>query len=100
MENILGIPPMNQLDLTADPMLDCFTNKPDFTPYTAVKNHIPLNQLNLALDKLDGKELYWAKKSLEQDLDEEDLVDDDIFNRIIWHAVKGYNTPYPKVANR
>lgn len=100
MENILGIPPMNQLDLTADPMLDCFTNKPDFAPYTAVKNNIPLDQLNLALDKLDDKELYWAKKSLEQDLDEEDLVDDNVFNRIIWHAVKGYNTPYPKLANR
>lgn len=34
MENILGIPPMNQLDLTVDhPMLDCFTNKPDYRPY-------------------------------------------------------------------
>ncbi|MEO9004964.1 MAG: bifunctional YncE family protein/alkaline phosphatase family protein [Ginsengibacter sp.] len=100
MENILSIPPMNQLDLTADPMLDCFTNKPDFTPYNAVKNNIPLDQLNLALDKLDGKELYWAKKSLEQDLDEEDLIDDNVFNRIIWHAVKGYDRPYPNLLNQ
>ena len=100
MENILGIPPMNQLDLTADPMLDCFTVKPDFTPYKAIKNNIPLDQLNLALDKLDGQELYWAKKSVEQDLDEEDLIDDNVFNRIIWHAVKGYDTPYPNLANR
>ncbi len=100
IENILGLPPMNQLDLTADPMLDCFTNKPDYTPYKSVKNNIPLDQLNLALDKLNGKELYWAKKSLEQDLDEEDLIDDDIFNRIIWHAVKGYDRPYPDVTNR
>jgi hypothetical protein len=98
MENILGIPPMNQLDLTADPMLDCFTNKPDFAPYQVVKNNIPLDKLNLALDKLDGKELYWAKKSLEQDLDEEDLIDDNVFNRIIWHAVKGYDMPYPKLS--
>ncbi len=100
MENILGIPPMNQLDLTADPMLDCFTNKPDFTPYNAVKNNIPLDQLNLALDKLNKEDLYWAKKSLEQDLDEEDLIDDDVFNRIIWHAVKGYDRPYPNLINR
>jgi YVTN family beta-propeller protein len=100
IENILGIPPMNQLDLTADPMLDCFTRKPDFTPYKAVKNNIALNQLNLALTKLDGKELYWAKKSLEQDLDEEDLIDENVFNRIIWHAVKGYSWPYPKLAEK
>lgn len=95
MENILGIPPMNQLDLTADPMLDCFTSKPDFTPYTAVKNNIPLDHLNLALSQLKGKPLYWAKKSMEQDLTEEDRIDDNTFNRIIWHAVKGYGTPYP-----
>jgi hypothetical protein len=100
IENILGIPPMNQLDLTADPMLDCFTNKPDFKPYTAVKNNIPLDQVNLALDQLKGKPLYWAKKTMQQDLDEEDRIDDDVFNRIIWHAVKGYNTPYPKLADK
>ncbi|HUQ64769.1 MAG TPA: bifunctional YncE family protein/alkaline phosphatase family protein [Flavitalea sp.] len=98
IENILGIPPMNQLDLTADPMLDCFTYKPDFTPYTAIRNNIPLNQLNLALDKIKGDELYWAKKSLEQDLDRVDQIDEDDFNRIIWHSVKGYDTPYPILA--
>lgn len=100
IENILGIPPMNQLDLTADPMLDCFTNKPDFTPYTAVKNNIPLDQFNLSLNQLKGKQLYWAKKSMEQDLSEEDLIDDTTFNKIIWHAVKGYNTPYPSLASQ
>jgi len=100
IENILGLPPMNQLDLTADPMLDCFINKPDFTPFTSVKNNIPLNQLNLALNKIKGDELYWAKKSLEQDLDGEDRIDEDVFNRIIWHSVKGYNTPYPVLADK
>jgi hypothetical protein len=91
---------MNQLDLTADPMLDCFTDKPDFKPYTAVKNNIPLDQVNLELVQLKGKPLYWAKKTMQQDLDEEDRIDDDVFNRIIWHAVKGYNTPYPKLADK
>ncbi len=27
IENILGLPPMNQLDLSAEPMTDCFTGK-------------------------------------------------------------------------
>jgi len=100
MENILGIPPMNQMDLTADPMLDCFTNEPNFTPYTALKNNIPLDQFNQPINKLKGAALYWAKKSLEQDLEEEDRIDDNVFNRIIWHSVRGYKTPYPVLANR
>lgn len=95
MENILGIPPMNQLDLTAETMADCFTNKPDFTPYKALKNNVPLDQLNLPLAELKGKQLYWAQKSMEQNIDEVDRIDEDVFNRIIWHAVKGYDRPYP-----
>ena len=31
MELMLGLPPMNQMDATATPMFDCFTNTPDFT---------------------------------------------------------------------
>jgi len=99
IENILGLPPMNQLDMTAEPMSDCFTDRPDFTPYKAVKNNIPLDQLNPALTSLSGDQLYWAKKSLEQDLDDVDRIDEDTFNRIIWHAVKGYDRPYPVIIN-
>lgn len=95
IENIFGIPPMNQLDLSAEPMVDCFTDKPDFTPYDALKNIIPLDQLNPSLVSLTGDRLYWAEKSLEQNLDDIDLIDEDVFNRIIWHAVKGYDRPYP-----
>jgi hypothetical protein len=32
---------------------------------------------------------------LAQDLSDVDRIDDETFNRIIWHAVKGYQTPYP-----
>jgi DNA-binding beta-propeller fold protein YncE len=95
IENILGLPPMNQFDLTAEPMNHCFTETPDFTPYKAVSNNIPLDQLNPPLMALSGKPLYWAKKSMEQDLTDVDRIDDDTFNRIIWHAVKGYDRPYP-----
>lgn len=95
MENILGIPPMNQFDLAAEPMFDCFTNTPDFSPYDSLQNNIPLDQLNPALSSLSGDALYWAQKSLEQDLEDYDRIDEDIFNRIIWHAVKGYEVPYP-----
>ncbi|MBK8881395.1 MAG: bifunctional YncE family protein/alkaline phosphatase family protein [Bacteroidales bacterium] len=95
IENILGLPPMNQLDLTSEPMSDCFTDNADFSPYKAVKNNIPLDDLNPPLVSLSGDQLYWAKKSIEQDLDDVDRIDEDVFNRIIWHSVKGYDRPYP-----
>lgn len=95
MENILGIPPMNQLDKAAASMSDCFGETPDFTPYEAERNNIPLDELNPPLEGLSGKQLSWAKKSLEQNLDDYDRIDEDTFNRIIWHAVKGYDRPYP-----
>ena len=43
MELILGLPPMNQMDATATPMFDCFTNTPDFTAFAAVANNVPLD---------------------------------------------------------
>ncbi|MGE5421174.1 MAG: alkaline phosphatase family protein [Chloroflexota bacterium] len=97
IENILGLPPMNQLDMSAEAMNDCFTSKPDFSPYKALPNNIPLDRLNPALNSLTGDALYWAEKSLEQDLDDVDRIDDDTFNRIIWHAVRGYDKPYPEM---
>jgi hypothetical protein len=98
IENILGIPPMNQLDQASESMSDCFTETPDFTPYKAEKNKIPLDELNPSLQGLSGLKLYWAEKSIEQNLDDYDRIDEDTFNRIIWHAVKGYNRPYPELS--
>ncbi len=95
IENILGIPPLNQFDLAAEPMFDCFSNKADFTPYIALPNMIPLDDLNPELLSLSNDALYWAQKSMEQNLDELDRIDEDVFNRIIWHSIKGYDVPYP-----
>jgi hypothetical protein len=36
IELILGFPPLNQNDAHALALTDCFTNKPDFAPYTAL----------------------------------------------------------------
>ncbi|MGL4465393.1 MAG: bifunctional YncE family protein/alkaline phosphatase family protein, partial [Planctomycetia bacterium] len=46
IERILGLPPMNQYDAAATIMSDCFTDTPDFTPYDAVPNLIPLDRMN------------------------------------------------------
>jgi YVTN family beta-propeller protein len=94
IELMLGLPPMNQLDLNATPMRDCFTIMPDRTPYTAEKNRIKLDEMNQPMKKLDGMALHWAKISMKLDFSKEDLNDEDVFNRILWHSVKG-NKPYP-----
>jgi YVTN family beta-propeller protein len=42
VEQILGIQPMNQMDYSAEPMYGAFTEHPNFEPYEAEPNQIPL----------------------------------------------------------
>ncbi|HSQ58246.1 MAG TPA: alkaline phosphatase family protein, partial [Gemmata sp.] len=94
IELILGLPPMTQLDLSATPMCGCFTDKSDLTPFVAVKNRIPLDEMNKPLKELKGKAKEFALKSMELDFDEEDRADEDTLNRILWFSVRG-NQAYP-----
>jgi hypothetical protein len=56
---------------------------------------VPLDEMNPPLDQLRGAALHWAKKSLELDFDKEDAADENTLNRILWHSVRGWDTPYP-----
>ena len=96
IELMLGLPPMNQLDLSATPLRGCFQEKPDLTPYRCVPNRIALDEMNLPLKKLTGRALHWARKSHALNLEEGDAADEDTLNRILWHATRGYETPYPE----
>ena len=99
IEQILGLPPMNQFDASATPMADCFTDVPDFTPFTAVANNIPLDQMNPA-PKTVGDVLLRrnAEQSARLNFREADRVPEDTLNRILWHAMKGAAAPYPEWA--
>ncbi|MFT7035579.1 MAG: YVTN family beta-propeller protein [Cyclobacteriaceae bacterium] len=100
MELILGLSPMSQFDLLAEPLVDCFTDKPDFTPYTALPNQIPLDEMNPDLASIENKkQLFFAQESMKMPLDDIDKADEGIFNRIVWHSVRGYDTPYPDLAS-
>ena len=94
IEQILGLPPMNIQDAIATTMADCFTDKPDKTPYIALPNNIPLDEITAVVSSLTGKTLYYAKKSMLPEYDGVDSGNDDMLNRILWYAAKG-NTPYP-----
>lgn len=99
IELILGLQPMTRFDLIAMSMEDCFTDRPNFSSYKSLKNNIPLDEMNPALSAISGKQLYWAKKSMNLELsynDDLDLEEEDVLNRILWHSVKGYDVPYPK----
>ena len=96
MELVLGLSPMNQFDASATPMTNCFTEKPDFTPYAAVPNQIPLDRLNPELADINNpQQLHWAKMSLAQPLDEIDEADEGTLNRILWFAARGRDDTYP-----
>ena len=96
MELILGLPPMNQLDASATPMASCFTEKADLTPYKAVPNNIPLDQMNPKLSQIkDQRQRHWAEVSLKLPLDDVDEADEDTLNRILWHAARGRDDTYP-----
>lgn len=95
-EQILGMAPMNQFDAAATPMSDCFTDHPDFTPFTAVANNIPLDQMNpdpkAISDSLLRKNAY---ASARLNFKKVDACPEDVLNRVLWHAVKGSAAPYP-----
>ncbi len=99
IEQILGLPPMNQFDATATPMFDCFTATPDFAPYDAVPNIVPLDTMNPPKDQItDALLRRHAVQSGRLNFRQIDACPEDTLNRIIWHAVKGSAAPYPSWA--
>jgi autotransporter-associated beta strand protein/YVTN family beta-propeller protein len=94
MERILGLPAMNQQDAMSPLMFDCFTNAPDFSPYTTIPNNISLAEGVTGAGPLKGKQRYYAKLVEKMDFSKPDAINDDIFNRYIWATIKG-DAPYP-----
>jgi len=96
IELILGLPPMNQMDATATPMFDCFVDTPDLTPFVSLKNNIPLDEMNPEPKKVADPLLRkYAYASARLPLRLPDKCPEDLLNRILWHAMKGSQTPYP-----
>ena len=96
IELILGLPPMNQMDAMAAPLFDCFTDKPDLTPFDSVPNQIPLDQMNPDPQALgDPLQRHYAMVSETLPLDQPDRCPEDLLNRILWTAQKGSAVPYP-----
>jgi YVTN family beta-propeller protein len=96
IELMLGLPPMNQMDATATPMFDCFTDAPDLTPFDFVPNSIPLDRMNPGTKNISDRQLRRdAKVSARLALDKPDQCPDAVLNHILWRAMKGPRAPYP-----
>jgi YVTN family beta-propeller protein len=99
LEQILGLPPMNQFDASAVPMWDTFTDTPDLTPFVALPANILLDQMNPpALALVDPVARRDALASARMNFREVDKAPEDALNRILWRAMKGTREPYPEWA--
>ncbi|WP_274648660.1 bifunctional YncE family protein/alkaline phosphatase family protein [Paenibacillus humicola] len=115
IEQVLGLPPMNQNDAAALPMSELFTDQPDFTPYTFEQNQIPLDTLNgqpaantaalanTANVTAQAKDLAkqwteWSNANKQHFTGSRATPDDvnaNMLNHVNWYAARGFDTPYP-----
>ena len=95
MEQILGLPPMNVIDATAQPMFDCFADSKKSFRFDHLPTNIQLDEMNKPLSALRGIEKKYAKQSMNEVYNEVDGGEDDEMNRIIWFYAKG-KKKYPQ----
>jgi len=88
IELILGLPPMSQYDAAAKPLYECFSNKPNLTPYAAKPAQVDLEQRNIADNESSHRSQFFnlAKEDKAPDLD---------LNEVIWKSVKGESSVMP-----
>lgn len=90
IELILGLPPMTQYDAAATPLWQCFAPLVNKTPFNALPALINLDEINIA-------ENEWQRQSEEFDFTKEDSAPDDLFNIVLWAAIKGEHIPFPPI---
>ena len=109
IEQILGLPPMNQFDLVASPMGTAFvkgTPPPDnFQPWTHVPNQVPLDQgvgqnedHSKESKKVQALRAAWMKKKaavFAGKMQRPDSEDPDTVNHYNWYMSTGFTKPYP-----
>jgi hypothetical protein len=106
IEQILGLPPMNQFDLVASPMRTDFVKlktEANFEPFTHLPNQIPLDQgVTSAMTRPKGAAgalaKAWSKAKLKifaGKSTKPDSEDPDTVNHLDWYEATGFTRPYP-----
>jgi YVTN family beta-propeller protein len=97
IELILGLPSLSLFNLIANDMRASFTDTPNLAPHTAIIPKQELTELNPPLSALTGAPKAAAIASARMNFSVPDAVPTAELNRIVWHNVKGWSTPYPGV---
>jgi YVTN family beta-propeller protein len=109
IEQILGLPPMNQFDLVATPMRTAFVNgqppADNFKPWTHVPNQVPLDEgvtasaaNTTSSPAVKALRAAWLQKKAQifaGKLTKPDAEDPDTVNHLNWYLSTGFERPYP-----
>jgi YVTN family beta-propeller protein len=109
IEQILGLPPMNQFDLVASPMRTAFVEgapaPANFKPWSHVPNQVPLDQgvsssasNTMESPAVKALRVAWQKKKTQifaGKLTKPDSEDPDTVNHYNWYMSTGFTRPYP-----
>jgi hypothetical protein len=109
IEQILGLPPMNQFDLVASPMRTDFVKgtppADNFKPWTHVPNQVALTEgVSASSDdptsnpKVKALRAAWLQKKAQifaGKLRKPDSEDPDTVNHLNWYEATGFKRPYP-----
>lgn len=98
MERILGLAPMNQMDMAVDPthLNALFNATPNLAPFKALEPTVKLDELNAKPAMLSGLPKAWALASQKLDFwSGPDMADPELLNRAIWYAMHDFKISYP-----
>jgi YVTN family beta-propeller protein len=105
IEQILGLPPMNQFDLVASPMTTCFVEgKPEeeeenFNPFKHLPNQIPLDKgVTPAVAAVSKLEKAWRKAKVQifaGKATKPDAEDPETVAHLVWYEATHFKRPYP-----
>jgi YVTN family beta-propeller protein len=87
IEEILGLESLSHFDYFGRPLREIWSDTPDLRPWSALTPAVSLTERNPAGTR-------GARESERLDLRIEDVADEELFNRVLWRAVKG-DAPYP-----
>jgi YVTN family beta-propeller protein len=90
IEDILGLGRLSQFDHYSRPLNYVWRDAPDMRPYLALKPGVSLDEKNPRVG-------IGARESRRLKLAKEDQADEELFNRILWRAMKGEDRPWPGV---
>jgi YVTN family beta-propeller protein len=109
IEQILGLPPMNQFDLVASPMRTAFVKgtppAANFNPWAHVPNQVPLDDgvtasaaNTTSSHAVKALRAAWLQKKAQifaGKLTKPDSEDPDTVNHLNWYLSTGFRRPYP-----